>query len=185
MLKKTYHFVLIVLVSAGLTACGGGNTTTETSSEPASTPEPATEEPAAEEPAEEEPAAELVADVEVELSAIGEDMSAISYKPSELTVEAYTVVKINFTNTATMEGMNHNAVVIPFDEKVADEIRTAGMKAGGPSFRPEDDRIIAQSKMLNPGETDGFTFETPGPGKYYIICTFPGHKAMVATMNVE
>lgn len=182
MLKSTYHFALILLIGFGLTACGGGPKSTE--KETVSTPEPVAETPSAPE-ATEEPPTEMVADVEMTLSAIGEDMSAISYEPKEFTLEAYTVAKITFTNTATMEGMNHNAVIIPFDDKVADEIRAAGMKASGPEFKPVDDRIIAQSVMLNPGETTNFTFETPGPGKYYVICTFPGHKSMMATMNVE
>ena len=186
MLKRIYHFALIALVAFGLTACGGSGTSSSesTEKEPVSTPEPAAETPSEPETSE-EPATEMVADAEVSLSAVGEDMAAIAYEPKDFTVEAYTATKITFTNTATMEGMNHNVVIIPFDDKIADEVRAAGMKAGGPDFKPADDRIIAQSAMLNPGETTNFTFETPGPGKYYVICTFPGHKAMVATMNVE
>lgn len=178
MLKKIYQFAIIGAFTFALTACGGEKPAPKTEEEPKTevTEVPKKEPKAAE---------ELVAEAEVTLAAVGEDMSAISYEPKEFTVAAFTAIKLNFMNQATTEGMNHNAVIIPIDEAVADEIRAAGMKAGGPDFSPTDSRIIAKTKMLLPGESDAITFETPGPGKYHVICTFPGHKAMVAVMIVE
>lgn len=177
MLKKIYNLAFVLALVAGLTACGGNKPAAE---------EPTT--PVAEEPIAEEPATpaneELVAETEIMIAATGDDMSAISFEPKEFTLTPYTAVKLNFVNQSTAAGMNHNAVFIPFDEAVADEIRAAGLNAGGPGFSPVDSRILAQTKMLNPGETDAITFETPGPGKYYVICTYPGHKAMVAVMTI-
>ncbi|MBI3142459.1 MAG: hypothetical protein HYZ16_06505 [Bacteroidetes bacterium] len=180
MLKKIYNLAFLLALVAGLTACGGNKPATEEPTEPA-TEEPTT--PVTEEPA--TPAAEeLVAETEIMLAATGDDMSAISFEPKEFTLTPYTAVKVNFVNQSSAAGMNHNAVFIPFDQAVADEIRAAGLTAGGPAFSPSDSRIMAQTKMLNPGETDAITFETPGPGKYYVICTYPGHKAMVAVMTI-
>lgn len=186
MLKRFYQFAIVSAIAFGLVACGGEKPATETTTEETETvEEETTETETATE--EEEPAAEeeMTFEQEVELTAVGEDMSAIAYSPSELTMPAYINVKLNFTNTATAAGMNHNAVIIPMDDAIANEIRSAGMKAGGPSFAPSDDRIIAQTEMLEPGQNASVVFETPGPGQYYIICTFPGHNAMVATLTVE
>lgn len=185
MLKRIYQFALVGALSFGLVACGGEKpAATETETTVEETPVAEEETPVMEEEA---PAEELVAEegMEIMLSATGEDMSAISYEPKEFTVGAYTNYKLNFVNMASMEGMNHNAIIIPMDDKIADEIRAAGMKAGGPTFDPTDSRIIVKTSMLNPGENTSVVFETPGPGQYYVICTFPGHKAMVATMTVE
>ncbi|MGB0429113.1 MAG: plastocyanin/azurin family copper-binding protein [Bacteroidia bacterium] len=190
MLKRFYQFAIVGAIAFAMVACGGEkptNTETETT-EPAvaETTEPAAEtEETTPAETEEVAAGDMEFEAEIELKAIGEDMSAIAYEPSEFTMPAYTNVKLNFTNTATMAGMNHNAVLIPMDDVVLNEVRAAGMKAGGPSFDPTDDRIIAKTSMLNPGENTSIVFETPGPGQYYILCTFPGHSAMLATVTVE
>lgn len=193
MLKRFYQFTIVALLSVSLAACGGGNTDsaktgteTETeSTENTETETKAAEEETAAEETEKEATEEMTADAEMELKAVGETMSEIAYEPATMKAEAYTNLKINFKNMATTEGMNHNAVIIPKDDAIADEIRQAGMKAGGPNFDPVDDRIVAKSEMLLPGEETSFTFETPAPGEYYIICTYPGHTAMVATFVVE
>lgn len=190
MRKKIFQLSLVVALSAGLVACGGEKApeasstpeTTTTPEETTSTPEPTT--PVEEETPAEEPET-LVADMEVSLSAVGESMPEMAYEPAVITAEAYVNLQLNFNNASTAEGMNHNAVIIKKDDALADEIRKAGGAAGGPNFDPVDDRIIGKTKMLLPGENTSVVFETPGPGEYYIICTFPGHQAMVGTLMVE
>jgi uncharacterized cupredoxin-like copper-binding protein len=41
--------------------------------------------------------------------------------------------------------------------------------------------------MINAGEELSVTFETPGPGTYAFLCTFPGHyqAGMVGELVVE
>ncbi len=187
MLKRFYQFALIGAIAFGMVACGGEKpASTETETTETETTEPAAEAVTEEEaPAETEATGDMEFEAEIELKAIGEDMSAIAYEPNAFTMPAFTNVKLNFTNTATMAGMNHNAVMIPKDDVILNEVRAAGMKAGGPGFDPSDDRIIAKTTMLNPGENTSIVFETPGPGEYYILCTFPGHNAMLATVTVE
>ena len=44
------------------------------------------------------------------------------------------------------------------------------------NWLPEDSRIIAHTRMLNPHEKETVTFTVPEkPGFYPIVCTFPGH----------
>jgi len=184
MLKRTYQFGLVLALVFGMVACGGEKPAeTTTPAEPEATEETpaATEEPEAKEE-EPEVAEELVADVDFDLAAIGETMPEMAYEPAEFTVEAYVNLKLNFSNNASTAGMNHNAVIVPMDEAVANEIRTT-ITPG--TFDPTDDRVIAKTKVLEPGENTSIVFETPGPGKYYVICTYPGHQNMVATMIVE
>jgi azurin len=41
-------------------------------------------------------------------------------------------------------------------------------------------KIIAQTKLLGPGETDTIDFTAPAqPGEYPFLCTFPGHFALM------
>ena len=184
--KKLVNGLFSACLLFGLVACGGEAPTPSTD-EPA-TPAPVQEEQTpmtSEEPEEEAPASDLVAEMSIDLAATGDMMNEIAYAPAEITAAPYTVVELNFTNQSTMAGMNHNAVIIPFDEAVADEMRKLGQAAGGPEFSPSSDQIIAKTKMLEPGQNDAIVFETPGPGKYYIICTFPGHKQMMGTLVVE
>ena len=40
-----------------------------------------------------------------------------------------------------------------------------------------DDRILAHSGLLDPGETEVVSFSAPFVGTYQFVCTFPGHAA--------
>jgi azurin len=41
-------------------------------------------------------------------------------------------------------------------------------------------KIIAQTKLLGPGESDSIDFKAPSaPGEYPFLCTFPGHFALM------
>ena len=44
-------------------------------------------------------------------------------------------------------------------------------------IQPDDDRIIAHTKLLNPGESDEIKFKGQIAGFYEFVCTFPGHSA--------
>jgi len=187
MRTQIFQLAFIAFLSVGLVACGGEKPApaaeTETTTEE-TTSTPVAEEPEAVEESPEE-AETLVPDMELELSAIGESMPEMAYEPAVITAEAYVNLKLNFSNASTTAGMNHNAIIIKKDDALAEEIRAAGSASGAPGFDPVDDRIIGKTKMLLPGENTSVVFETPGPGEYYIICTFPGHANMVGTLLVE
>ncbi len=42
-------------------------------------------------------------------------------------------------------------------------------------MKPNDDRVIAYSKLLKAGESDTITFDAPPPGEYPYTCTNPGY----------
>lgn len=180
MLKRFYQFAIVGAIAFGLVACGGEKPAAETTTEETETvEEETTETETATEEEELVAEEEMTFEQEVELNAIGEDMAAMAYEPAELVFPAYTNIKLNFNNKATALGMSHNAVIIPADEAIANEVRKAGMK---PST---DERIVAQTEILEPGQNTSIVFETPGPGQYYVVCTYPGHSNMIAQITVE
>lgn len=175
--RISFSIALSILV-LGLVSCGGQK------SQPAQSETPAEAEPVApvqeEEAAPAEPVteAEPSIDQEITVDAIGNTMADMGYSVSEIKAEAYSTIKLTLNNTATEAGMVHNIVITPSD--AVDAIATDGLKAGpDKQYVPEDDRIIAYTAMANPGEVVSVTFETPGPGEYTFVCTYPGHSTMM------
>ena len=60
-----------------------------------------------------------------------------------------------------------------------DEVAAAGAQAGPDNsyIPPGDDRIIAHTGLLGPGESEEVQFKGPIAGIYQFVCTFPGHSA--------
>jgi azurin len=52
-----------------------------------------------------------------------------------------------------------------------------GTGAGpGNNWLPVDDsRVIGNTMVLSPGQSDTATFTAPAAGTYQFVCTFPGH----------
>jgi len=44
--------------------------------------------------------------------------------------------------------------------------------------------VIAATKLLGPGENETLTFTAPEPGDYQLVCSFPGHFAMMRGIMV-
>jgi azurin len=60
----------------------------------------------------------------------------------------------------------------------------AALKLGEKGFAvqwlPQDDRIIASSKLLDFNQKQILEFTAPDkPGKYEFVCTFPGHHILM------
>ena len=53
----------------------------------------------------------------------------------------------------------------------------AGTTAGPANnwIPPDDNRVIAHTRLLDPGETGEVRFAAPPVGTYQFVCTFPGH----------
>lgn len=93
-------------------------------------------------------------------------------------VKAGQEVTLTFTNAGQlpMETMGHNVVVL---EKGADVAKFAQASAKA----KETDYIsnlymtdiVANTKLLGPGESETIKFTLKEPGDYTFICTFPGH----------
>jgi len=84
-------------------------------------------------------------------------------------------VRQTFSNASTVN--QHNWVLVKSGTK--DEVAAAAVEAGAANswIPPEDDRIIAHTGLLDPGETEEIIFTAPLVGTYQFLCTFPGHSA--------
>ncbi len=76
--------------------------------------------------------------------------------------------------------MGHNVVITKTADKqaVANDATTAG--PANDYIKPNDDRVIAHTKLLGGGEKDSVTFKTSAleaGGDYTFFCSFPGHWA--------
>ena len=105
------------------------------------------------------------------------DGNKMAYLTTEFTVKSGQTVTLIMENTASMEVMKHNIVVLN-DESKINEVGIQAINA--PNYLPENDAIIAATPMANAGESTEVTFTAPNkPGKYAYICTFPGHYSMM------
>ena len=102
----------------------------------------------------------------------------MKFDKSQFTVKAGQEVTLTFTNEGVLplETMGHNVVVL---EKGADvqTFATASAKAKETNYISElyITDIVAQTKLLGPGESETIKFTLKEPGDYTYICTFPGH----------
>ena len=106
------------------------------------------------------------------ISTVGDDLK---FDRAELRETNQMSIKLTFVNASKIN--QHNWVLVKDGTK--DAVASAGTSAGAEnSWIPTgDDRIIAHSSLLDPGETEEITFNAPFVGKYQFVCTFPGHAA--------
>ncbi|RAP29522.1 hypothetical protein DID78_03510 [Candidatus Marinamargulisbacteria bacterium SCGC AG-343-D04] len=105
------------------------------------------------------------------------DGNKMAFLTTEFTVKANQEVKIVMDNTATIEVMKHNVVILNDESK----INEVGQQAlSSPGYLPNHSAIIAATPMAGAGEKTEVTFKAPSnPGEYVYICTFPGHYMMM------
>ena len=114
---------------------------------------------------------------------IGTPDDELKYTHDKLTAKAGTEAVLTYRNSSTVN--QHNWVLVLNGTK--DAIAAEGAKAGPNNdwTPPDDDRIIAQTKLIEPGETGEVRFTVPPAGTYQFICTFPGHHTtMLGTFEV-
>ena len=63
------------------------------------------------------------------------------------------------------------------EDGTKDAVSTDGTVAGPDNnwVTPGDSRVIANTILAGPGETQDVSFPAPAPGTYQFVCTFPGH----------
>ena len=105
------------------------------------------------------------------ISTIGD---TIQFDRASLQETAIYSVTVTFTNASTIN--QHNWVLVQPGTKDAD---AAGVEAGEANswVKPDDDRVIAHTKLLGPGESEEIKFTGQIAGIYQFVCTFPGHSA--------
>ncbi|MDG1138239.1 MAG: azurin [Opitutales bacterium] len=120
----------------------------------------------------------------------GNDTMQFDVKTFE--VKAGEPVTLTLKNTGKLPkiAMGHNLVVlkkgisaIAFGQKALG----AGANATNPLPDSIKDDVVANTKLLGPGESDTIKFTAPKEtGSYEFVCTFPGHFAMMrGTMTVK
>ncbi len=115
---------------------------------------------------------------------IGVETLELLFTRDPMTAPANTEIIVNFTNNS--QALPHNWVLIDGGMDAAAEVNQAAQES--PDYAPSDDNpnIIAQTRMLDPEDSQSITFTTPGPGEYLYICTYPGHfpGGMIGTLVV-
>ena len=150
---------VLVLTSMALIACGGGSSDlTESGEQSASSPTNG-DQP-------ESSADDLLLDISVN----GEDLE---YDKGEMSAPAGREVTVQFRNVS--KAQPHNWVLVQYGTK--DEVTADGIESGADNdyVAPGDDRVIAQTGLLEGKETGNVTFTVPPAGIYQFVCTFPAH----------
>ena len=89
-------------------------------------------------------------------------------------------VKITVKNIGKLPkvAMGHNLVILKKGEEVP-AFAMKAMTAKDTDFIPADEatkgKVLANSKLLGPGETDTVTVTFKEAGVYNYLCSFPGH----------
>lgn len=114
------------------------------------------------------PTVSLTRTVEIDI-----DGDSLKFDKAKLSARAGSTVTLVFLNDSATN--QHNWVLVQPGTK--DEVAAAGTAAGpGLAWIPQDDdRVLAQTGLLDPGATEEVTFTAPTPGTYQFVCTFPGH----------
>ena len=106
------------------------------------------------------------------ISTVGD---TLKFDRAELRETNQMTIRLTFVNASKIN--QHNWVLVKDGTK--DAVVSAGASAGAENswILPGDDRILAHTGLLEPGETEEITFKAPFVGNYQFVCTFPGHAA--------
>ena len=104
---------------------------------------------------------------------IGTDGDALTFSEAALSAASGSSVTVTFNNGSAVN--QHNWVLVQDGTK--DAVATDGTAAGPAAawIKPGDERVVASSKLLDPGDSEAVTFTAPAAGTYQFVCTFPGH----------
>ena len=124
--------------------------------------------------------------VDVENAIKGEKFSIViscikeklMYDVKEFTTRTGQRVTVNFKNS---DFPPHNLLFVKPGEADQVAILAAALGAEGfaKQFRPDTDKILWGSTMLEQGQEAVIKFIAPAPGDYPYICTFPGHHILM------
>lgn len=100
----------------------------------------------------------------------------MQFDKSELKVKAGKKVTLTLRHTGEMDKMvmGHNFVLLEAGTDVGEFAADAAV-ARESEYIPESDAILAYTKLIGGGEVTSITFDSPAPGTYDFICSFPGH----------
>lgn len=100
------------------------------------------------------------------------DVTSIEAKPNQK-------VTLTLKNVGTMPkvSMGHNFVLLERDMDPQKFMEAGTVHMATDFIAPEyKNKVIANTKLLGPGESDTISFVAPSaPGNYTYLCSFPGH----------
>ena len=103
----------------------------------------------------------------------------LSYDITEIRAEAGSTLTIRYENRGEMP---HNIVLLN-ERADINPVGVAALQARDSDYIPQDEanqqKIIAYTALVKPGETGFVTFTVPPPGTYPYICTYAGHFTMM------
>ena len=105
--------------------------------------------------------------------AVGVVGEALKFDAVAFQVSSGQSVTVTLNNTSVVNQHNWVLVEAGTRDAVAADGTAAGLASGW--VPPDDPRVIANTKLLDPGVTGEVTFTAPAPGTYEFVCTFPGH----------
>ena len=103
---------------------------------------------------------------------IGTKGDQLFFDKEKMSAKAGDQITIRLVNSAGAQ--QHNWLLVPAGPARL-EIATLGMTAATTGWVPNDDRIVAHTDLINPGESGEVSFQVPDEGTYEFVCTFPGH----------
>jgi azurin len=112
------------------------------------------------------------------------DVTTIEAKPNQK-------VTVTLKNIGTMPkvSMGHNFVLLDKDMDPQKFMEAGAVHMGADFIAPEyKTKVLANTKLLGPGESDTISFPAPSAaGDYVYICSFPGHYTigMKGTLTVK
>ena len=104
---------------------------------------------------------------------VGVNGDVLEFDTDRLEVSAGSEVVLVFSNGSIIN--QHNLVIVQVGQKDLVSNRGAVAGPGNDWIEPGDSDVIANVKLLNPGETGEVRFTAPLDGAYQFVCTFPGH----------
>ena len=168
--KKRMLIIMALFSAAALiaAACGGGEPEPTATRAPTQTPTPVSggqSTPSGQETTQ----APTGGPVSLSISVQGDELK---FTEGSFTVAAGSQVTLTLDNVSTTQ--QHNWALVEAGSK--DDITNLGAAAGpDKGWIPDDPRILANTNLLDPGNSESITFEAPASGSYQFVCTFPGH----------
>lgn len=107
------------------------------------------------------------------------NVASVSFKKADCAEVELTLKHVGKLPKAAM---GHNVVLTKHAD--TDAVAKDGIAAGLDKeyVKPDDERVIAHTKMLGGGESDTVTFKTEAlevGGDYDFFCSYPGHAAVM------
>ncbi|PCJ95450.1 MAG: auracyanin family protein [Flavobacteriaceae bacterium] len=105
----------------------------------------------------------------------------LKFDVDEVVVERNKKIELTFNNN---DDMLHNLVITEKDvasvDKVGELALELGLDAEDYNYVPDTELVLYHTGILQPNASEKIYFKTPSePGEYWIVCTFPGHSAVM------